>query len=305
MSSPPTSHYTPALMKTLALSLVLLTMPVIALAAPLEPIPLWPGGVPGEASLKLPAESVELKGDYKIEILSNVSTPTLTVYPAENPNGAAVIVCPGGGYNILAYSHEGTEICEWLNSLGVTAGLLKYRVPRREGLEKHAAPLQDAQRAIGMMRGRAAEWKVDPKRVGILGFSAGGHLATMALTSDGTRGYEPDAALDAASPVPDFGILVYAAYLLDEKNPDLLSPEIRVTEKTPPAFLVVAHGDEKFVEGSARFYIEMRRKNRSCELHIFAKGGHGFGFKNTPEEIRQWPALAGKWMEAEGFLKTP
>lgn len=292
-------------MKTLALSLVLLTMPVIALAAPLEPIPLWPGGVPGEASLKLPAESVELKGDYKIEILSNVSTPTLTVYPAENPNGAAVIVCPGGGYNILAYSHEGTEICEWLNSLGVTAGLLKYRVPRREGLEKHAAPLQDAQRAIGMMRGRAAEWKVDPKRVGILGFSAGGHLATMALTSDGTRGYEPDAALDAASPVPDFGILVYAAYLLDEKNPDLLSPEIRVTEKTPPAFLVVAHGDEKFVEGSARFYIEMRRKNRSCELHIFAKGGHGFGFKNTPEEIRQWPALAGKWMEAEGFLKTP
>lgn len=292
-------------MKTLALSLVLLTMPVIALAAPLEPIPLWPGGVPGEASLKLPAESVELKGDYKIEILSNVSTPTLTVYPAENPNGAAVIVCPGGGYNILAYSHEGTEICEWLNSLGVTAGLLKYRVPRREGLEKHAAPLQDAQRAIGMMRGRAAEWKVDPKRVGILGFSAGGHLATMALTSDGTRGYEPDAALDAASPVPDFGILVYAAYLLDEKNPDLLSPEIRVTEKTPPAFLVVAHGDEKFVEGSARFYIEMRRKNRSCELHIFAKGGHGFGFKNTPEEIRQWPTLAGKWMEAEGFLKAP
>jgi len=287
------------------LAFVLLTMPVIALAAPLEPIPLWPGGVPGEASLKLPAESVELKGDYKIEILSNVSTPTLTVYPAENPNGAAVIVCPGGGYNILAYSHEGTEICEWLNSLGVTAGLLKYRVPRREGLEKHAAPLQDAQRAIGMMRGRAAEWKVDPKRVGILGFSAGGHLATMALTSDGTRGYEPDAALDAASPVPDFGILVYAAYLLDEKNPDLLSPEIRVTEKTPPAFLVVAHGDEKFVEGSARFYIEMRRKNRSCELHIFAKGGHGFGFKNTPEEIRQWPALAGKWMEAEGFLKTP
>lgn len=289
-------------MKTATALFVLFAMSASIHAAPLDPIPLWPKGVPGEADLKLPAESVELKGEYQIEILSNVSTPTLTVFPAENPNGAAVIVCPGGGYNILAYSHEGTEICEWLNSLGITAGLLKYRVPRREGLEKHAAPLQDAQRAIGLMRSRAAERKVDPKRVGILGFSAGGHLATMALTSDGTRSYEADPEIDAASPVPDFGVLVYAAYLLDEQNPDVLSPEIKVTEKTPPAFLVVAHGDEKFVEGSARFYIEMRRKDRSCELHIFAKGGHGFGFKNTPEEIRQWPALAGKWMEAEGFL---
>lgn len=292
------------MMKLPALALPLLAMlSTVAVAAPLDPIPLWPGGVPNEADLKLPDESVELKGDYQIEILSNVSTPTLTVYPAENPNGAAVIVCPGGGYNILAYSHEGTEICEWLNSLGVTAGLLKYRVPRREGLDKHAPALQDAQRAIGLLRGRAAEWKVDPKRVGILGFSAGGHLAAAALTSDGTRGYEPDPSLDAASPVPDFGVLVYPAYLLDEKNPDQLSPETRVSETTPPAFLVVAHDDERFVEGSARFYIEMRRKGRSAELHIFAKGGHGFGFKNTPEEIAQWPTLAGKWLEVQGLLK--
>ena len=290
------------MMKTALAALALFSMCAPAFAAPLDPIPLWPNGVPGETGLNLPAESIELKGDYQIQIMSNVSVPTLTVYPAEKPNGAAVIVCPGGGYNILAYSHEGTEICEWLNSLGITAGLLKYRVPRRESLEKHAAPLQDAQRAIGLMRNRAAEWKVDPKRVGILGFSAGGHLATMALTSDGTRSYEADPSLDSASPVPNFGVLVYAAYLLDEKNPDILSPEIKVTDKTPPAFLVVAHGDERFVEGSARFYIEMRRKNRSCELHIFAKGGHGFGFRNTEEEIRQWPALAGKWMEAEAFL---
>jgi len=273
-------------------------------AAPLDPIPLWPGGVPGEAGLKLPAESIERKGDYQIQILSNVSLPTLTVYPAETPNGAAVVVCPGGGYNILAYSHEGTEVCEWLNSLGVTAGLLKYRVPRREGLEKHAAPLQDAQRAIGLMRSRAAEWKVDPKRVGILGFSAGGHLATTALTSDGTRTYEADPEVDGVSAIPDFGVLVYAAYLLDEKNADALSPEVEVTDRTPPAFLVVAHDDAKFVEGNARFYIEMRRKGRPCELHVFAKGGHGFGLKNTKEEIARWPALAGKWMEAEGLLRA-
>ena len=290
-------------MKLPAALLALLTMSAPLHAAPLAPLPLWPKGVPGEADLKLPAESIELKGDYQIEILSNVSQPTLTVFPAENPNGAAVIVCPGGGYNILAYSHEGTEVCEWLNSLGITAGLLKYRVPRREGLEKHDAPLQDAQRAIGLMRSRAAEWRVDPKRVGILGFSAGGHLATMALTSDGSRRYEADPVIDAASAVPDFGVLVYAAYLLDEKNADALSPEVKVTDKTPPAFLVIAHDDKNFVEGNARFYIEMLRKNRPCELHIFAKGGHGFGFKNTPEEIVQWPELAGKWLAAEGFLK--
>jgi len=290
-------------MKSPLLALALLSMHSLSSAAPLEPIPLWPAGVPGETDLKLPAESIELKGDYQIEIMSNVSKPMLTMFPAENPNGAAVLVCPGGGYNILAYSHEGTEVCEWLNSLGITAGLLKYRVPRRENLEKHAAPLQDVHRAIGMMRSRAAEWKIAPDRIGILGFSAGGHLAAMGLTSDGKRGYEVDPKFDAVDCVPNFAVLVYPAYLTDDANPDKLSPELVVTEKTGPAFLVVAHDDSKFVEGSARFYIEMKRKERSSELHIFAKGGHGFGFKNTKEEIQRWPALAEKWMKATGLLE--
>jgi len=290
-------------MRKTALALfALLPLSVPLSATPLAPIPLWPNGVPGEADLKWPAESVERKGEYQIQILSNVSQPTLTVYPAENPNGTAVIVCPGGGYNILAWSHEGTEVCEWLNTLGITAALLKYRVPRREGLEKHAAPLEDAQRAIGLIRSRAPEWKIAADRVGILGFSAGGHLAAMALTSDGTRTYEPDPEVDGVSAIPDFGVLVYPAYLLDEKDPDQLSPEIRITEKTPPAFLVIAHDDTKFVEGNARFYLEMRRKNRPCELHIFARGGHGFGLRNTKEEILQWSTLAGKWMQAEKLL---
>jgi acetyl esterase/lipase len=292
-------------MKLTALTAALLTMHTLASAAPLEPVALWPEGVPGEADLKLPAESVELKGDYQIQIMSNVSTPFLTMYPAENPNGASVLVCPGGGYNILAYSHEGIEVCEWLNTLGVSAGLLKYRVPRRDGLEKHDAPLQDVHRAIGMMRTRADEWKLDPNRIGILGFSAGGHLAAMALTSDGTRTYPVDPKWDAPGCVPNFAVLVYPAYLQDEAYPDKLSSELKVTEKTPPAFLVVAHGDRKFAEGSAHFYIEMFRKERPCELHIFGKGGHGFGFKNTDEEIRQWPALAEKWMGAMDLLKKP
>lgn len=290
-------------MKTPLLALALITVNSITSAAPLEPIPLWSTGVPGEATLKLPAESIELKGEHQIQIMSNVSTPMLTMYPAEKPNGAAVLVCPGGGYGILAYSHEGTEVCEWLNSLGVTAGLLKYRVPRREGLAKHEAPLQDVHRAIGMMRSRAAEWKIAPERIGILGFSAGGHLAAAGLTSDGKRRYEADPKFDNVDCRPNFAVLVYPAYLLDEKNPDRLAPEIVVTENTPPTFLVVANDDKQFAEGSARFYIEMKRKSRPCELHIFAKGGHGFGYANTPEEIRQWPALAGKWMEAMGLLK--
>lgn len=287
----------------LALASAVLTMPLLSAAAPREPIPLWPGGVPGEAELKLPAESIELKGEAQIQIMSNVSQPSLTIYPADEPNGTAVLVCPGGGYNILAYSHEGTEVCEWLNSLGITAGLLKYRVPRRENLAKHEAPLQDVHRAIGMMRSHAKEWKIAPDRLGILGFSAGGHLAAMSLTSDGKRTYETDAKYDAVDCIPNFAVLLYPAYLTDEKDPDKLSAELVITEKTGPTFLAVAHDDSKFVEGSARFYLEMKKKERPCELHIFAKGGHGFGLKNTQEEIRQWPALAGKWMDAMGLLE--
>ncbi len=289
-------------MKLIPLFFTLPFLYTMTLAEPSQLIQLWPGGVPREATLKLPEEKIELKGEHQIEILSNVSDPTLTWYPAEKPNGASVLVLPGGGYNILAYSHEGKEVCKWLNTLGVSAGLLKYRVPRRKDLAKHEAPLQDVHRAIGIMRTRAEEWRLDTERVGILGFSAGGHLSTIALTSDGNRTYTADPKFDSHSPIPNFGVLVYPAYLLEEGNPDVLAPEIKVTETTPPAFLVVAHGDKRFVEGSARFYIEMFRKNRPCELHIFGKGGHGFGYDKTEEEIAQWPNLAGKWMKTMEFL---
>tara|TARA_R110000850_G_scaffold242756_7_gene367574 strand:+ start:1203 stop:2078 length:876 start_codon:yes stop_codon:yes gene_type:complete len=271
-------------------------------AAPLDPQPLWPEGVPGEQNLELPAESVIIKGEHQIEIMSNVSEPTLTWYPAENGNGTSVIVCPGGAYNILAYSHEGKDVCNWLNSIGISAGLLKYRVPRRDDLAKHHAPLQDVHRAIGIIRSNAEQWSIDPERVGIMGFSAGGHLSSMALTSDGTRTYPAAPELDALSCIPNFAMLVYPAYQQNESDPDKLAPEITVTSTTPPAFLVVAHGDKKWTEGSARFYIEMKRKDRSCELHIFAKGGHGFGYDKTEEEIKQWPILAEKWMAAMQLL---
>jgi acetyl esterase/lipase len=284
------------------LSLLVAIFTMSALAEPNATIPLWPEGVPAESDFKLPEESIELKGPHQIEIMSNVRAPELTWYPAEKPNGTAVIVCPGGGYNILAYSHEGYEVCEWLNTLGVSAALLKYRVPRREGRPFHEAPLEDVHRAIGIIRTRAEEWKVNPKRVGILGFSAGGNLAAHAVTFAGERTYPTDPKVDSVDPVPNFGVLIYAAYLLEEGKPYNLNPDIKVTGKTPPTFLAVAHDDKRFVEGSARFYIEMFRNGRPCELHIFQKGGHGFGFDKTEEEIRQWPALAGAWMKTMGWL---
>ena len=267
-----------------------------ALEEPGDPIPLWPAdsSAPGDESLTLPEEQLELKGNHKIEIITNVAKPTLVWYPApaKNNSGPSVLVCPGGGYNVLAYSHEGKEVCDWLNSIGVNAGLLKYRVPRRKDVPKHQAPLQDVQRAIEIIRSKSEAWKINPKRVGILGFSAGGHLSTMALTSR-----------DKPAVAPDFAVLVYPAYLKNPENENQLSPEIVVSENTPPAFVVVAHGDKKFVEGAALFYLAMRRKNRDCELHIYGKGGHGFGFKNTEEEIKKWPSLAENWMRTMGLLK--
>jgi acetyl esterase/lipase len=291
-------------------SLLLLFVSLLVVSAarsePLDPIPLWTDGVPGEADLKLPEESAEEKNNDGIFRTSNVSQPTITVYPAptDNNTGAAVVVCPGGGYGILAISHEGTDVCTWLNSIGVNAVLLKYRVPRREGLDKHHAPLQDAQRAVSLVRKRAAEWKIDPDRIGILGFSAGGHLSATALTNaDAERTYPTDPEIDSVSCQPNFGILVYPAYLQSEKDSNQLAPEIKVTKDTPPTFLVVAHGDKTFVQGSAVFYLAARRADASSELHIYGKGGHGFGMKKIEDEIVKWPDLAGNWMRAMGFLE--
>lgn len=291
-------------MKTLPAYFALVAC-LVAVSRAADPIPLWPEGVPGEANLKLPAETREEKNKDGIWRVGNVSTPTLQVYPApaDNNTGAAVLVCPGGGYGILAITHEGEQVCEWLNSIGVTGVLVKYRVPRREGLDKHHAPLQDVQRALSLVRGRAAEWKIDPKKIGVLGFSAGGHLATMALTAyNEPRTYPAKEEIDGVSCRPDFGILIYPAYLKSEADPNALSPEIKVTKDTPPVFMTIAHGDKTFVEGNALLYLALQRAGVSAELHIFAKGGHGFGMKKINEEVEKWPVFAGNWMRAMGIL---
>src|SRR5580658_1868185 len=196
-----------------------------------EPLKLWPNGAPGEKGdigeeRDMTKPSDGLIGGKTVIRLGNVSVPTITVYqpPSDKNTGAAVVVCPGGGYNILAMDLEGTEVCQWLNSAGVTAVLLKYRVPARKGLERYAAPLQDAQRAVGLVRFRAAEWRIDPKRIGIMGFSAGGHLSATVSTHFEKRTYESVDEADQTGCRPDFTMLIYPAYLTREQGPDL-APE--------------------------------------------------------------------------------
>ena len=269
-----------------------------------ETLFLWPDEVPGE----VPGEVGKEKGETRGGILriSNVSKPSLTVFPAspKNANGTSVLVCPGGGYSILAYEHEGSAICEWLNSLGVTGFLLKYRVPRRKNLPKHEAPLQDAQRAIGLIRQNAKKWKVDPDRLGILGFSAGGNLSVMALTSHQSRTYPKVDGADEFSCRPSFGILIYPAYLVDRKKRDKLFPEIKITKETPPCFFAHTGDDGVPAEGSVLMYLELEKLGvKGNELHVYPFGGHGYGMRPSDHPVVTWPARAGAWMKAMGWLK--
>ncbi len=288
-------------------ALIALAFTGSALADPGEPVPLWDGIAPGEKG-DIPEEKVEVGGKNKndgIERISNVSSPTLQIFsaPKEKAHGGAVLVCPGGGYAILASEHEGSAVCNWLNELGFTAVLLKYRVPRREGLEKHHAPLQDAQRAISMMRSNADEWQIDPQRIGVLGFSAGGHLAAMAM-SNPERTYPLDPAIDKVSCRPDFGVLIYPAYLVDENDADKLSPELAFDKDSQPTFLAVASNDH-WASSSARLFLELQRLKVPVEMHAFAEGGHGFGIlKNKDLPVGTWPRLCGEWLQAMGFDKA-
>ncbi|YCM43585.1 alpha/beta hydrolase [Verrucomicrobiaceae bacterium 227] len=280
--------------KVMSLVGVCVCLPVYG--EPGEQILLWKGTAPGEKG-DIPKEQVVKKADG-IERTSNVSAPSIQVFPAaaEVRNGAAVLVCPGGGYSILASEHEGSDVCRWLNKNGVTAVLLKYRVPRREGLAKHHAPLQDAQRAMGMIRSRAEEWGIDPKRVGVLGFSAGGHLAAMTLVNP-KPAFPLEAAVDHENTRPDFGILIYPAYLLDEKDPDELAPELSFDKDSKPVFLAVA-SDDHWASSSARLFVELQRLKVPVEMHAFAKGGHGFGItKKVGEPAGTWPELTATWMK--------
>ena len=276
-----------------------------------DPIPLWPAAAPGdtgdigeEKDTTKPGQDGP-KENY-ITRLGNVTRPTITVFrpPADKDIGAAVVVCPDGGYSILAMDLEGTEVCQWLNSVGVTGVLLKYRVPARKGLEKHTAALQDAQRAIGLVRDRAKEWKIDPKRIGVLGFSAGGHLAAAVSNNYAERTYPTIDDADKQSCRPDFTVLIYPAYLTAKDETTKLAPELKVTPQTPPAFMVMTEDDPIHVENVYAYALALKNAKVKAEVHTYPTGGHGYGLRPSANPVSTaWPRLAGEWMKAQGWLK--
>ena len=236
--------------------------------------------------------------------VDNVSQPTMTVYPPKGTNtGVAVVVFPGGGYQCLAIDLEGTEICEWLTSRGITAVLLKYRVPtlKFEGYRESRQALEDAQRTVGLVRFHAAEWHIDPHKLGVIGFSAGGHMVAAISTHFEKRLYSPVDAADKQSCRPDFAIALYPGHLW-EKDADLrLNPNVPVTSQTPPTFLLQAQNDPvDNVNNSLAYYIALKNAKVPVEMHLYAEGGHAYGLRRTQFPITEWPELVEKWLGTIG-----
>lgn len=271
-------------------------------------MPIWPEKPPGDAQTLPPEQDTSKANDRSVAgkpvvRIGNVSTPTLAIYrPAkEKDTGAAVVICPGGGHRILAYDLEGTEVAEWLNTIGITGIVLKYRVPAREGGPRFRAAVQDAQRAVSLVRAKAKDWGIDPNRIGLLGFSAGGDTAGRAtLLTD--RQYSAVDAIDDAPFRPDFTILIYPAYLVTNDNTRLMD-DVKVNSKTPPMFLVHAYDDGVRPENSVLLFLELKKAGVPAELHVYSKGGHGYGLRPTDDAVTTWPARCEAWLRASGTLK--
>ena len=280
-------------------------------------IALWPG-TPPDAQLLPGPETETLRTDRLIAgkpwlAATDVSQPTMTVYaPAGRNTGTAVMVFPGGGFQVLAMDLEGTEACHWLTSLGITCVLLKYRVPSapydwRCRCYDHGAfalslpALEDAQRAIRLLRDHATQWHIDPHRIGVLGFSAGGYLVAEVSTRFKRPSYAPIDAADKESSRPDFALAIYPGHLATDA--DRLNPNVPVTRDTPPTFLVQAEDDyEDGVNQSLVYYMALAKAHVPAEMHLYARGGHAFGLRPTSEPITSWPALADAWLHLIGVL---
>jgi acetyl esterase/lipase len=295
--------------------LAALVMKPLAAADPAV-VDLWPGKAPDETgtigaeyirmSPKLDRTQVEVTEPTRM--VTNVTRPTLTIYrPARGKDtGTAVLICPGGGYWNLYWQLEGEEVAAWLNSLGVTGLILKYRVPRRpdepQG-EPARRPLQDAQRAVSLIRSRAKEWGIAPDRIGVVGFSAGGHLAVAVATGFGKRSYEPVDEIDRASCRPDFAVAVYSGYL-KAKDKDELAPGVHIPKDTPPMFL--AHGGADPISdpgNSVLLYLALKRAGVSAELHVYAGATHDFGVRRSDRPCSAWTDSCATWMRHQGLFK--
>src|SRR5215207_2848741 len=284
-----------------------------AVAADSLVVDLWPGKTPGDVGIAGEERSrihpSKIVGPTKL--ITNVSKPTLTILrpAAAQHSGTAMIICPGGGYWDLYWELEGEEVAAWLNSLGMTGIILKYRVPRRPGEvrgEPASGPLRDAQRAVSIVRHRAAEWGIDPKRIGIIGFSAGGHLALATATRLETRTYERIDEADDVSSRPDFAVLCYSGFL-KAKDRDEIPASIRIPPETPPVFLAHASDDTTAIGGSnpdnsAVMYIALQRAKVPVELHIFGNGNHDFGVRKDTKLAASWMELCVRWLRNYHFL---
>jgi acetyl esterase/lipase len=286
-------------------------------SAPMQ-FPLWPGTPPDAPHTVTASETTRagahpVSGKPYLEV-HDVSRPTMTIYPPKGKSTrAAMIVLPGGGYKMLAIDLEGTEVCDWLTAKGITCVLLKYRVPYSgpywdAHCNCHITPqsplaLQDAQRAMGLVRQHAAEWHVDPHKVGVLGFSAGGHLSAAISTHFAQRSYAAVDEADAQSGRPDFAVLIYPGHLWVDEDRFELNPDILVTKETPPTFLLQAENDEvDDVNHSLVYYLALKKAGVPVELHLYAQGGHAFGLRRSSLPIAGWPRLVETWLKTIGMV---
>jgi acetyl esterase/lipase len=283
-----------------------------------EPIvvDVWPGDAPeepgsiGEEYVRMspPLTPKEVEVTESTRLITNVTKPTLAIYrpPRETDTGTAMIICPGGGYWNLYFELEGEEVARWLNSRGMTGMILKYRVPRRpddvQG-EPARRPLQDAQRAVSLVRARGAEWGINPERIGMIGFSAGGHLAIATAIRFERRTYEPVDAVDHVSCRPDFAVAAYSGYL-KAKDTMELAPGLSIPEKTPPVFLV--HGSNDPISPPAHslvMYHALQQAGVPAELHVFASTTHDFGVRASDRPYGRWTEYCERWLMDQGVLE--
>jgi acetyl esterase/lipase len=278
-------------------------------------IPIWPDTMPNaqpvnghevSGTVVDAAGRPRLVGGRPWTYVDSVSKPTMTVYsPLGDNTGAAVVVFPGGGYNILAIDLEGTDVCDWLTSKGITCVLLKYRVPcvKTGPYRDCRTALEDAQRTVGLVRFQSARWHIDPRKIGVLGFSAGGHMVAAVSTHVANRLYAGVDAADTVSCRPDFAIALYPGHLAVPERHFALNPDIRVTRLTPPTFLLQAEDDPVDpVENSLVYHAALRKAGVPVEMHLYAKGGHAFGLRRTSAPITEWPRLVESWLGTIGVI---
>jgi acetyl esterase/lipase len=277
-----------------------------SLTAQQQTIPIWPNGNPEPSTITGPEYDPTTDANRivsgKVTIrFTNVSHPTLAIYPADRAKntGVGAVVFPGGGYDHLAYNIEGTEVCDWLNSIGVNCAVLKYRVPEKGHFPENAADFEDAQQAMRIFRSHAKEWNIDPDRIGVVGFSAGGNLAALLSTHFDYQGKNVPASDVSAR--PDFQMVIYPGGL---RNPDgKLNSTFTPTPQIPPTFLVQAEDDmTAHVETSLVYYQALKDAGIPAELHIYANGGHGFGLRPTALPISHWPVAAEIWLHTIHML---